>query len=120
MIDANGVAPANSPDRAVGLFREDLGDMINASERATFYFRGGEYYVNVKRTAYANGTLPAGLVVGAEITCDSEGRLKLKENNEKALGVVTHVGLYRAGNMYENATKGVTDTDTFIGFIMFI
>lgn len=29
---------------AVGLFREDLHDMVNASGKATFYFRGGEYY----------------------------------------------------------------------------
>lgn len=105
---------------AVGLFREDLQDMVNASERATFYFRGGEYYVNIKRTGLSSSNE---IAAGDEITCDAQGRLIKKDKNDntkKALGVVTYVGEYRAGNMYQNATKGVPDADTFIGFIMFI
>jgi hypothetical protein len=93
--------------------------MVNASHKATFYFRGGEYYVNINRTGVASA---AGIAVGDEVTSNSAGELVKKDatNTGRALGVVTHVGQYRAGNMYEKATQGVTDTDTFIGFIMFV
>lgn len=119
-IKADGVGVASDGGHdAVGLFREDLSDMVNASLKATFYFRGGEYYVNIKRTGL---TAASDIAVGDQITCDNQGRLiKLTDAaNQKALGVVTHVGEYRAGNMYQNATQGVPDADTFIGFIMFI
>lgn len=117
--DGVGLATAGGLD-AVGLFREDLGDMVNASHKATFYFRGGEYYVNIHRTGLSTA---ADIAVGDEITTNAQGELVKKtatDGTQKALGVVTHVGQYRAGNMYEKATHGVTDTDTFIGFIMFV
>nr|6WKK_G Chain G, Gp26 capsid decoration protein [Donellivirus gee]6WKK_H Chain H, Gp26 capsid decoration protein [Donellivirus gee]6WKK_I Chain I, Gp26 capsid decoration protein [Donellivirus gee]6WKK_J Chain J, Gp26 capsid decoration protein [Donellivirus gee]6WKK_K Chain K, Gp26 capsid decoration protein [Donellivirus gee]6WKK_L Chain L, Gp26 capsid decoration protein [Donellivirus gee]6WKK_M Chain M, Gp26 capsid decoration protein [Donellivirus gee]6WKK_N Chain N, Gp26 capsid decoration protei len=116
-IGANGVKLAgDNGTNAVGLFREDLGDMVNASEKASFYFRGGEYYVNISRTSLT----AAGIAAGDEITCDADGKMIKFTGTGKALGVVTHVGEYRAGNMYEKATQGVTDTDTFIGFIMYV
>lgn len=117
-IGADGVTLAGAGgEKAVGLFREDLQDMVNASHKASFYFRGGEYYVNAKRTAHLAG---AGLAVGDSITSDASGKLKKASTNDKVLGVVTHIGEYRAGNMYEKATQGVTDTDIFIGFIMYV
>lgn len=120
-IGANGVTLAAAGGlNAVGLFREDLQDMVNASHKATFYFRGGEYYVAAARTAI---TAPAASMVGQEITTNANGEIILKtktDGTERALGVITHVGEYRAGNMYEKATKGVTDADVFIGFIMFV
>lgn len=120
-MTADGVALAGAGGtNAVGLFREDLQDMVNASQKATFYFRGGEYYVNINRT----GVAAADIAVGDEVTSDADGKLikldKVANPTYRSLGVVTHVGQYRAGNMYEKATQGVTDTDTFIGFIMFV
>ncbi|MNJ90047.1 hypothetical protein D3C87_76380 [compost metagenome] len=104
---------------AVGLLREDLGDMVNASLKATFYFRGGEYYVSLARTGV---TAIANIAVGDEITCDANGKLIKKtktDGTEKALGVVTHAGPYTAGNMYANAGTEANGGD-FIGFIMFV
>lgn len=116
-IGANGVKVAGDGGaNAVGLFREDLADMVNASEKATFYFRGGEYYVAVERC----GTGADTLVAGDEITSDANGKIVKFAGTGKALGVVTHVGKYPAGNMYANAGKGVVDAGTFVGFILFV
>ena len=119
-IGADGVKLAGADGKdAVGLFREDLQDMVNASEKATFYFRGGEYYVAASRTALTD---PTSADVGKEITCDADGKMVLKTGDtQRALGVITHVGEYRAGNMYEKvATGAIADTEVFIGFIMFV
>lgn len=128
-IGAGGVTLAGAGGlKAVGLFREDLSDMVNASHKATFYFRGGEYYVAVGRTAFTDsdgaveGTQISGLVVGDEITSDASGKIKKKtatDGTEKALGVVTHIGAYPAGNMYANAGL-VANGDTYIGFILLV
>lgn len=122
-ITAKGVE-LSTGENAVGLFREDLNDMVNASEKATFYFRGGEYYVNAARTNHA----ALAFVEGDKVFVDSNGKMTktgatgagVGTVGTQAVGVVTHVGEYRAGNMYDNANKGVTDADTFIGFIMFV
>lgn len=117
-IGLDGVNLADGTGNVVGLFREDLNDMVNASEKATFYFRGGEYYVNIARTSFTAGTLPA---LGAKLYSDANGKMTTTAGaGAQVVGVVTHVGAYKAGNMYDKATKGVTDTDTFIGFIMFV
>lgn len=118
-VGANGVKLASAGGQdAVGLFREDLGDMMNASERATFYFRGGEYYVSIARTGLSS---VSDIAVGDQITCDAEGKLiKLTDpNTQRALGVVTHVGTFPLGNMYANAGTAANGGD-FVGFIMFI
>lgn len=113
-IGPKGVELANGTTKpAVGLFREDLNDMVNASEKATFYFRGGEYYVNAARAAAVD------FAVGETLYADATGSLT-NVSTGNAVGVCTHVGEYRAGNMYDNANKGVTDAETFIGFIMFV
>jgi hypothetical protein len=113
-IGADGVklASAGGAD-AIGLFREDLGDMINASGKATFYFRGGEYYVALSRC----GAGADQLVPGDEITSDAEGKIVKAVSGDKVLGVVTYVGGYTTGNMYANAGDAANG-GVFIGFIM--
>ena len=117
-MTADGVALASDGGAdAVGLFREDLGDMVNASLKASFYFRGGEYYVHESRVADGEADV---LVVGDKVTSDANGKLrKANPAVDTCLGVVTHVGKYPAGNMYEWADTGF-DADKYIGFIMYI
>lgn len=117
-ITANGVKLAGEGGAdAIGLFREDLGDMINASENATFYFRGGEYYVALSRAGAGAETL----VAGDEITTDANGQIIKFDSatHTKALGKVTAKGAYPAGNMYANAGTAANGGE-FIGFIMYI
>lgn len=118
-ITADGVALAGAGGQnAVGLFREDMGDMVNASHKATFYFRGGEYYVAISRTGLTAST---DIAAGDEVTSDATGKLvKLTDaTTQRALGVVTHVGAYPAGNMYANAGTAANGGD-YVGFIMFV
>ena len=113
-MGAGGVklAAAGGAD-AVGLFREDLGDMVNASLNATFYFRGGEYYVAEERLGAAAATF----VVGDQITSDADGKIVKAAAADRALGTVVFVGEYKAGNMYEWA--GTTaNGGKFLGFIL--
>jgi hypothetical protein len=144
-IGANGVTLATDSNKAVGLFREDLADMTNASLKATFYFRGGEYYVALGRTGLggtSQAVLDTGrtastfdnpsttsveaatIAVGDEITCNANGQIikltaALKTAGSKALGIVTYVGDYPAGNMFENAGT-VANGGDYVGFIMYI
>lgn len=117
---ADGVTHAAAGGlNAVGLFREDLADMVNASLQASFYFRGGEYYVSLARTALASVN---DIAVGNQITCNANGeiiKMTKTDGTEKALGVVTHVGAYPAGNMYANAGVAANGGD-FVGFILFV
>lgn len=121
-IGADGVELSDGGAKAVGLITEDLGDMVNASLKATFYFRGGEYYVAAERTGISDLST---IAPGDELTTDGEGKLvKLDgQTDAKAVGVVTKVGAYPMGNMYEHATGGnetVTDLKDFIGFILYV
>lgn len=103
---------------AIGLFREDLNDMVNASFKATFYFRGGEYYVSASRTSIDVDAAK----VGAKLTTDAEGKLRLvaeDETDATVVGVLTHVGGYSAGNMYEWAGDAANG-GSYIGFIMYV
>jgi len=145
-LGTNGVKVAGAGGKkAVGLFREDLNDMQNASMKATFYFRGGEYYVAVSRTGLTDVTsgtfvdtnrpvstlddstpstpvvTSTEIAIGDEITCDNQGRIiKLTDSDtEKALGIVTYLGAYPAGNMYANAGTFANSGD-FVGFILYI
>jgi hypothetical protein len=103
---------------AVGLFREDLGDMVNASLKASFYMRGGEYYVAQVRTGIADLSTVA---IGDQLTTDADGKLiKLTDPaTEKAVGVITLLGEFRNGNMYEWAGTPANGGE-FLGFIMYI
>lgn len=118
-VGANGIKLAGlGGEGAVGLFREDLNDMVNASEKASFYFRGGEYYIAIARTGFANTT---DIAVGDEITSDANGKMIKFDSmtHKRALGVVTHVGGYAAGNMFANAGTAANGGD-FVGFIMYV
>lgn len=100
---------------AIGLFREDLNDMVNASLKASFYFRGGEYYVQADRTAVADDA-----VIGDKLTTDAEGKLTVSTaETDTIVGVITHIGGYAAGNMFEHAGD-VANGGKYIGFIMYI
>jgi hypothetical protein len=94
--------------------------MVNASLQASFYFRGGEYYVSLARTGL---TAVGDIAVGDEITSNANGELvkldRVANPTHKALGVVTHVGAYPAGNMYANAGTAANGGD-FVGFILFV
>lgn len=122
-IGADGIKVATSVEEAVGLFREDMNDMMNASEKATFYMRGGEYYVHESRVN-ADDLAASKFVAGALIGVDANGKMTVVAAGEPHVGVCTHAGQFRAGNMYEwaEATEPgyVFDGDTYIGFIMLI
>lgn len=101
---------------AIGLFREDLNDMVNASLNASFYFRGGEYYVQANRTAVEVGSAK----VGDKLTTNAEGELKVSTlDTDTIVGVITHIGGYTAGNMFEWAGDAANGGN-YIGFIMYI
>lgn len=115
-IGANGVCLAKKGQGAVGLFREDLNDMVNASGKASFYFRGGEYYVSAARTSDPTLT---GVAIGDALTTDDNGMLKKLTDpaTEAKVATVTAIGEYKNGNMYEWA--GTTaNGGVFLGFIL--
>lgn len=114
-ITADGVGLADGGVGAVGLFTEDLEDMVNASHKASFYFRGGEYYVAAERL----GTDIAGFTVGEELTTDAEGALVPMVDGAKPVGVVVSVGEYHMGNMYEHAGAAANGGE-FLGFILYV
>lgn len=122
-IGANGLKPASAGAKdSVGLFREDLGDMINASGKASFYFRGGEYHVaeaRLGKTLVDPATGNANFAVGMQITSDANGRLVplTDPTTEVAVGTVVHVGEYRMGNMYEWAGSAANG-GLFLGFLL--
>lgn len=116
-VDGVGLA-GNKGKGAVGLFREDLHDMVNASYKATFYFRGGEYYIQSDRTAVDLATAK----VGDALTTNADGELRLLASGEtdaKVVGVISHIGDYSAGNMFEWAGDAANG-GTYIGFIMYV
>lgn len=114
--DDGGVTTAAAGGKdAVGLFREDLHDMVNASGRASFYFRGGEYFVQETRLGAAIGTF----TIGDSITSDADGKIVKAEDSDRILGTVTHTGPYKAGNMYEWAGLEANGGN-YLGFIMHI
>lgn len=71
--------------------------MVNASGNASFYFRGGEYYVQATRLGATIDTF----ALGDGITSDADGKIVKAESSDRILGTVTHIGAYKAGNMYE-------------------
>lgn len=113
-VTGTGIGLAADGTTAVGLFREDLGDMTNASLKASFYFRGGEYYVAEERL----GAAIDNFTVGTPITCFA-GEI-VPGAGAKAIGVVTHIGEYKTGNMYEWATGLNGDGRKYLGFILYI
>lgn len=138
-VKADGVGLAGvGGEGAVGLFREDLHDMVNASFKASFYFRGGEYYVQAARMGkvsvdgttlvdpvFTNGDKlttdgNGGLVpVTAANVMAADGSIVPMPANPTVVGVVTHVGGYPAGNMFEWAGDAANGGN-YIGYIMYI
>ena len=113
-IGADGVTTAAAGGaNAVGLFREDLHDMVNASGKASFYFRGGEYYVQEVRLGADITTF----AVGDGISSDADGKIVKAEGDARVLGTVTHIGPYKNGNMYEWAGEAANG-GKYLGFIM--
>ena len=115
-----GVA-AEGGANAVGLFLEDLADMKDISGKATFYFRGGEHYVAAARL----GDDADNFAYGEEITSNEDGKIVPASSvpGSKALGIVTHIGPWTTGNMYQNASAAQAPDGTngdFVGFIMYI
>lgn len=116
-IKADGIGLAGEKGAgAVGLFVEDMGDMMNASEKASFYFRGGEYYISVDRM----GEGAASLVVGDLLTTDTNGCLvKSNDGTGVVATVISAAAEYRMGNMYEHA--GIeANGGKFVGIILHI
>lgn len=113
---ADGVTTADDKGtNAIGLFREDLHDMVNASGKASFYFRGGEYYVQETRVS---GGSAAGLAVGDSITSDKDGKIrKADPTADRVLGTVTFIGTYSNGNMYQWAGDAANG-GKYVGFIL--
>ena len=113
---ADGVTVAEAGGKnAIGLFREDLHDMVNASDKASFYFRGGEYFVAEARL----GATIDQFTVGDSVTSDAEGKIVKATDSDRVLGTVTHIGPYKAGNMYEWAGLAANGGN-YLGFIMHI
>ena len=100
---------------AVGLIREDLKDMSNASGKASFYMlgMGGEYHVAEERL----GKPITDFAVGKDITTDANGAIVPAAAGDKVLGTVVSVGEFRQGNMYEWAGTAANG-GLFLGFIM--
>lgn len=113
-IGADGVTTAAAGGaNAVGLFREDLQDMVNASYKASFYFRGGEYYIAEERLGAAANTFAA----GDALTTDAQGRLVKATATDRVVATAVYVGEYRNGNMYEWAGQAANG-GTYLGIIL--
>ena len=116
---ADGVTTAAAGGaNAVGIFREDLHDMVNASGKASFYFRGGEYYVQDARL----GATIDKFAVGDQVTSDKDGKIVKFDSTvagAKALGVVTYIGEYTNGNMYAFA-GAAANGGQYLGFILYM
>ena len=116
---ADGVTTADDKGtNAIGLFREDLHDMVNASGKASFYFRGGEYYVQDARL----GADLSKFAVGDQVTSDKDGKIVKFDATvagAKALGVVTYIGEYTNGNMYAFAGTAANGGQ-YLGFILYM
>ena len=69
--------------------------MVNASGNASFYFRGGEYFVQSTRL----GATIDQFVVGDNITSDADGKIVKAASSDRILGTVTHIGPYKAGKL---------------------
>lgn len=99
-------------DAPVGLFVDDLGDIVGASGKGSFYFRGGEYYISVARMAAdvlptaATGDTEAttGVVPGTKLYANAEGKLTTTSNDKGVVAIATTAPeVFTTGNMYENA-----------------
>jgi hypothetical protein len=100
---------------AVGLFREDLADMINASNNASFYFRGGEYHIAESRL----GADIENFKIGKYATTDANGQLVPSTDKATAVATVISIGEFRLGNAQELAGTAANG-GRFLGIILHI
>ena len=116
-VTADGpIAPAGADGAgAVGLFREDLKDMINASNNASFYFRGGEYHIAESRLGEAIDQF----TLGKYATTDANGALVHTDDKSKAVATVISIGEFRLGNMFEWAGEAANG-GKFLGIVLHI
>lgn len=110
------VGLCDATKQPAGLIVDDLGDIANASNKVSFYFRGGEYYISVARLGDGiptNGgegegesTSDWGAVApGTPLYVDANGCLTTVESSSKiVVAIVTApAGIFTQGNMYANA-----------------
>lgn len=57
--------------------------------------------------------------VGDNITSDADGKIVKATTSDRILGTVTHIGSYKAGNMYEWAGAAANGGD-YLGIILHI
>ena len=107
-----GLAKADGAN-AVGLYREDIKDMVNASNNATFYFRGGEYHIAESRL----GASIEDFTLGGYATTDDTGALIPTTDAAKAVAVVIDNGTYPMGNMYRWAGEEMNG-GRFLGILL--
>ena len=88
-------------DTPVGLFVDDIGDIVGASGKASFYFRGGEYYVSVARMAADVVSTP--VKAGDKLYADADGMLTTVQTGDVVAVATTGPEMFTTGNMYENA-----------------
>ncbi len=102
---------------AIGLCVEDIEDMVNASLKASFYFRGGEYYVHSSRLGNGFDLIQP----GDDLTTDDEGRLikKVDANHKTVAVAVTVPQEFKMGNMYDNAGEAANG-GLFVGIILHV
>jgi len=111
-----GLAGAKG-EGAIGLIREDVKDMVNASAKASFFMlgMGGEYHVAESRL----GQPISNFTIGGDITSDANGAIVPASAGDKVLGTVVSIGEFRMGNMYEWAGTDANGGN-FLGFIMHV
>ena len=109
-----GLAGADA-EGAIGLIREDLKDMVNASGNASFYFRGGEYHIAESRL----GEPIENFTLGKYATTDANGALVHTDDKTKAIATVVSNGEFRLGNMFEWAGEAANG-GKFLGIILHI
>ena len=114
-INANGKVGLAKADGegAIGLFREDVKDMINASNNASFYFRGGEYHIAESRL----GDSINNFTIGGLATTDAHGALVPTTDASKAVATVISIGEFPLGNMYRWAGEQMNG-GKFLGIIL--
>lgn len=88
-------------DTPVGLFVDDLGDIVGASGKASFYFRGGEYYISVARMAEDVTSTP--VKAGDKLYVNTDGMLTTVGSGDVVAIATTGPEKFTTGNMYENA-----------------
>lgn len=123
------VGLCDTAKQPAGLIVDDLGDIANASNKISFYFRGGEYYISVSRlgdgiptntqandededpASDGDGDEPtttsdwSAVAPGTPLYVDANGCLTTVESASKVVvGIVSApAAIFTQGNMYENA-----------------